>query len=143
MAPVPVSMMRYWMPLGSDWTPGLGLVRRQEGVGLALVLARDAVELGLGLVQHLLLHVLQRHAHLLGRNGRVALGVAILDRLDDGIHVDVQLLLGEIATDLVADGIAELALLGCRVLRHHGARGHGREQRDRPAQLHASLLGGW
>ncbi|EEF93452.1 hypothetical protein CATMIT_01917, partial [Catenibacterium mitsuokai DSM 15897] len=83
-----------------------------EGVALGLVLGRGLVPFGLGLLGLALLHVLHRGAQLVDRHRRLLLGVAVLQALDDGVHIDRFAALGGVAAEVVAERIAKLALLG-------------------------------
>ena len=108
----------------------LAVVGGDAAVAMAAVMIGGLVQIGLGLLRAGLLALLegfQCGLQLLGGQRRLLLGVRVLQALHHG--VDVQLLtacgqLGQVVAIVVAEVVAQLALLGRDVLGQ-GATGHG------------------
>src|SRR5207342_1147495 len=91
---------------------GLRLVLGQERVALGLVLGGGLLVRSLGLF-HLgllaLLHGLHGRAHLFFGDRRLLLGITVLHRLVHGGQVDLLAAVYEVAAELVAEVVTDLA----------------------------------
>src|SRR5690606_40315595 len=86
-------------------------------VAAGLVLGGGLVIGGLGLGGHALLHGLVGVAHVLDGDDGVALGVAVLQRLDHRVDVERLAAFDGLAAQLVTQRVAQLPLFGSGVNR--------------------------
>src|SRR5690606_2522302 len=101
---------------GQGLHAGLAAVLGNKGIAAGLVLASGLLPFGARLGRLALLHVLHRRAQLLDRHGRVLARETVAQALGDGLHVQALARFDGVATQVITQRVAELALLGRGVL---------------------------